>query len=653
MKIQSNSVFEHLDNSTKRITIEQGGTRSGKTYNILLWLIFGYAFKNTGKTITICRKTYPSLRASSMRDFFDILKEHEIYEEQDHNKSNSEYRLEGNLFEFISLDQPQKVRGRKRDVLYINEANELYFEDWQQLIFRTTEKAILDYNPSDEFHFIYDKIKPREDADFYITTYKDNPFLSNEIVSEIERLKLIDENYWNIYGLGQIGSSQALIFRINECNSIPTDAKFLSYGMDFGFTNDPTTLVAIYQQGDNIYLKELIFEKGLTNSDISNKLKFHEVERKEIFADSAEPKSIEELYRMGWNIKPATKGQGSVNIGIDMMKRYKLFVTKDSVNMIKEFRNYKWQEDKNGNILNVPVDMFNHCFTAETLITTNKGQIRIDEIKVGDLVLTSQGYKRVLKCFDNGIKNVNKYSMQFDTIVVSLCSTKEHKIKTTKQWKQISELQNQDLLFLYNGLTEKIINFTKTKDILVEEQKDYIQKFGSIIRGKFQKDMIFITLTIIPLIMTYQILIWLIKLYIKGLQVNKELKAIQNGLKNFTLRVLNQQKNGINQKLGYNGTPNTGKQVGIIGNIKNLFAKYVVKNMKVDTLENQSTAITTVKLKHFEQGESYKAQVYDLMVEDCHEYFANGILVHNCIDAIRYGLYDKLARPNYGKYAVR
>jgi phage terminase large subunit len=364
MKIQSNSVFEHLELSDKRITIEQGGTRSGKTYNILMWLIFGYALKNTGKTITICRKTYPSLRASSMRDFFDILKQYDIYEEADHNKSNSEYRLEGNLFEFISLDQPQKVRGRKRDVLYINEANELYFEDWQQLIFRTTEKAILDYNPSDEFHFIYDKIKPRDDADFYITTYKDNPFLSVEIINEIERLKNIDENYWKIYGQGQIGSSQALIFRINECNSIPDDAKFLSYGMDFGFTNDPTTLVAIYQQGDNIYLKELLFQTGLTNRDIDEKLKLNKIERKEVFADSAEPKSIEELYRMGWNIKPATKGQGSVNIGIDMMKRYQIYVTKDSVNMIKEFRNYKWQQDKNGNILNVPVDMFNHTIDA-------------------------------------------------------------------------------------------------------------------------------------------------------------------------------------------------------------------------------------------------------------------------------------------------
>lgn len=362
--LQSNIVFEHLSKSNKRITIEQGGTRSGKTYNILIWIIFEYCSKNKGKTITICRKTYPSLRATAMRDFFEILQNNNLYNELNHNKSNSEYYHKGNLIEFISLDQPQKVRGRKRDMLYINEANELYFEDWQQLILRTTDKAILDYNPSDEFHFIYEKIKLRDDAEFFITTYKDNPFLDIETVNEIERLRFVDDNYWKIYGLGQVGSSQALIFRINECNSIPPEAKFLSYGMDFGFTNDPTTLVAIYQQGDNIYLKELLYQTGLTNRDIDEKLRFHSVDRKEIFADSAEPKSIEELYRMGWNIKPATKGQGSVNIGIDMMKRYQIHVTKDSVNMIKEFRNYKWQEDKNGNVLNTPVDMFNHTIDA-------------------------------------------------------------------------------------------------------------------------------------------------------------------------------------------------------------------------------------------------------------------------------------------------
>jgi len=362
--IKTNIVWKHLSNSDKRIIIEQGGTRSGKTYNILMWIIFNYCAKNKGKIITICRKTYPALRATAMRDFFEILKQNELYDESLHNKSSSEFKFKGNTIEFISLDKPTKIRGRKRDLLYINEANEITFEDWQQLIFRTTGRIILDYNPSDEFHFIYDKIKPREDADFFITTYKNNKFLSEDIVAEIERLKDIDDNYWRVYGLGEVGASKSIIFRVQDCVDIPDTATFLSYGMDFGFTNDPTTLVGIWKQGDDIYLKEFLFKTGLTNRDIDTHLKQLGVERKEIYADSAEPKSIEELYRMGWNIKPATKGQGSINIGIDMMKRYRLNITRDSLNMIKEFKNYKWAEDKNGIVLNTPVDMFNHTIDA-------------------------------------------------------------------------------------------------------------------------------------------------------------------------------------------------------------------------------------------------------------------------------------------------
>jgi phage terminase large subunit len=362
--IKTNIVWKHLSNSDKRIIIEQGGTRSGKTYNILMWIIFSYCAKNKGKIITICRKTYPALRATAMRDFFEILKENELYNESSHNKSSSEFQFKGNTIEFISLDKPTKIRGRKRDLLYINEANEITFEDWQQLIFRTTGRIILDYNPSDEFHFIYDKIKPREDADFFITTYKNNKFLSPDIIAEIERLKDIDDNYWKVYGLGEVGTSKSIIFRIQDCSEVPDTATFLSYGMDFGFTNDPTTLVGIWKQGDDLYLKEFLFKTGLTNRDIDAYLKQLGVERKEIYADSAEPKSIEELYRMGWNIKPATKGQGSINIGIDMMKRYRLNITRDSLNMIKEFKNYKWAEDKNGVVLNTPVDMFNHTIDA-------------------------------------------------------------------------------------------------------------------------------------------------------------------------------------------------------------------------------------------------------------------------------------------------
>ncbi len=370
-KVKTNVVFKHLNNSDKRITIEQGGTRSGKTYNILIWLIFGYCSKHTGKTITVARKTFPSLRTSAMRDFFEILRTYDLYREENHNKSSSEYNLNGNLIEFISLDQPTKVRGRKRDLLYINEANELYWEDWQQLVFRTKDKIIIDYNPSDEFHWIYDKVKTRDDADFYITTYRDNPFLPEEIKKEIERLRDTDENYWQVYGLGQTGQSKALIFRIHEIKEIPKEAKFLGYGMDFGFTNDPTTLSAVYMSGDNLYFDELIYKTGLTNPDIVKQFESLGIDRRaEIFADDAEPKSIEEIYRMGWNIKEAKKKE--INLGIDIMKRYKLHCTSNSVNMIKEFKNYKWVEDKNGNILNKPQDMFNHTIDGIRYLLYNK-----------------------------------------------------------------------------------------------------------------------------------------------------------------------------------------------------------------------------------------------------------------------------------------
>ena len=370
---QTNIVFRHLEKSNKRIVIEQGGTRSGKTFNILLWIIFSYTLRNKGKTVSIARKTYPALRTSAMRDFLDILKQSGLYNENRHNKTSGEYNLNGNLIEFISLDQPTKVRGRKRDLLFINEANELTWEDWQQLVFRTKERIIIDYNPSDEFHWIYDRVKTREDAEFHITTYRNNPFLDNSIIDEIKRLKGTDENYWKIYGLGEIGVGKSLIFNSGIVDNVPPEAQFLSYGMDFGYTNDPTTLIGIWRKDDSLYFDQLIYQTGMTNQDIAKKLQVLGLgKRDEIFADSAEPKSIDEIYRFGWNIKPATKGRDSVNIGIDMLKRYKLFVTKSSINTIKEFRNYKWKEDKNGNVLNQPVDMYNHSIDACRYGTYNK-----------------------------------------------------------------------------------------------------------------------------------------------------------------------------------------------------------------------------------------------------------------------------------------
>jgi phage terminase large subunit len=359
--IKTNVVWKHLETSKKKIIIEQGGSRSGKTYNILMWIVFGYCLRNKNKIISICRKTFPALRTSALRDFLEILKNYELYKEENHNKTSSEYKLNGNLIEFISLDSPTKVRGRKRDLLFINEANELYWEDWNQLIFRTVGRVILDYNPSDEFHWIYDKVKTREDADFFKTTYKNNKFLEESIVKEIERLQYTDENYWRIYGLGEIGQSKSTIFSFREIETIPENAKFISMGMDFGYTNDPSVLCKIFLHDTNIYCEELFYRTGMTNRDIHNELLSLGIDRRdEIFADSAEPKTIDELHRFGWNIKKSTKGRDSINIGIDMLKRYNIHITKKSQNAIKEFRNYKWKEDKNGNILNQPEDKFNH-----------------------------------------------------------------------------------------------------------------------------------------------------------------------------------------------------------------------------------------------------------------------------------------------------
>ena len=370
-KIQSNIVFEHLNNLSKKILVEQGGTRSGKTYNILLWLIFNYCNSNTGKTITICRKTFPAVRGTVMRDFFEILKEYDLYFEELHSKSTNEYFINGNRIEFISLDQPQKIRGRKRDLLFINECNELNYEDFQQLIFRTIDNIILDFNPSDEFHWIYDKVLTREDVEFYQTSYKDNPFLPQTLIDEIERLRDTDENYWRVYGLGERGQSRSLVYDFKTIGKIPATAKLLGRGLDFGFSNDATAVIETYIEGNNMYVRELLYRTGMTNQDIGREFQRLGLDRRdEIWADSAEPKSIEEIYRMGWNIKKTFKG--AINIGIDMVRRYNLHVTEDSVNTIKELRNYKYVEDKNGNLTNKPIDLFNHSLDALRYSIVNK-----------------------------------------------------------------------------------------------------------------------------------------------------------------------------------------------------------------------------------------------------------------------------------------
>jgi phage terminase large subunit len=362
-----------------RIQVHQGGTRSGKSFSLLTGLCeLCYKNPDARMIITVVRKSFPSLRGSILRDFLEILHREDWYDEANHNKTEQTYELFGNTWEFISADDSQKVRGRKRTIAFLNEANELDLEFFRQISLRTTglqggSAIILDYNPSDEYSYIYDEIIPRDDAVFFKTTYKDNPYLQQEVIDEIERLKDTDENYWRIYGLGERGISRETIFQTTTYTTLPEKAKRVAYGLDWGYTNDPTAIVAVYVDGSNLYIDELVYSGGLTNPDIAERLRQLDIKRNdEIVADSAEPKSIDEVHRQGFNIKPAKKGPDSVRVGIDAMRRYKLHIKDTALNTQKEFRNYKWKTDKDGRMLNEPRDRDNHAIDAVRYVCLNK-----------------------------------------------------------------------------------------------------------------------------------------------------------------------------------------------------------------------------------------------------------------------------------------
>ena len=366
MKVKATRLFEETYNATTRIIVHEGGTRSSKTYSIAQNYIIGCMNKWNNKIITICRKTMPSLRITAMRDFFDILKEYDIYNESLHNKTENSYELYGNLVEFFSLDQPQKKRGAKRHYLWMNEANEFTLEDYRQMMMRTECQSILDYNPSDFFHWIYDDVLTRDDVTFIHSTYLDNPFLSESQIKEIELLKKTDPDYWKIYGEGKRASIRGLIYHNwKEVKDFPDECKMVFYGMDFGYTNDVTSFVKIGLKEGELYVQELFYERGLTNNDISDKLKVLGIDKSsEIFADSSEPKSIDEIHSFGWNVKGAKKGKDSIVKGIDIIKRYNINVISSSINTIKELKSYKWKVDKDDKPLNEPIDMWNHSLDA-------------------------------------------------------------------------------------------------------------------------------------------------------------------------------------------------------------------------------------------------------------------------------------------------
>lgn len=362
-----NIQFYQTLNSKKRIKVHQGGTRSGKTYAIVQYLIYKITTAQEPLTISVVRKTLPALRRSVMRDFINIADKIGIYYLGEHNKSENIFRYNGHTIEFLSTDEPQKIRGAKRDICFINEGNELNYEDFRQLSMRTTSEMIIDFNPSDPVHWLYDEIIDREDSDLFITTYKDNRFLPSELVKEIERIKDRDPDYWLVYGEGQRAVfSDRQIFK--GWQYIPL-AEFPEFddtiiGIDFGFSNDPCSIIEISRVRDKIYINELCYRKGMTNRDIAEFLK--SIGKNEVLAycDSAEPKSIEELRQMDVWAKGATKGAGSINAGISLLKEFEIIVSNESSNIKREQQTYFWQQLKDETIINKATDKNNHAMDA-------------------------------------------------------------------------------------------------------------------------------------------------------------------------------------------------------------------------------------------------------------------------------------------------
>ena len=357
-----NRQFYEAVNSKQRIKIFQGGSRSGKSWALMQYCLYLITTESKPITISIVRKTLPALKRSVLRDFNIIAKSLGVYYMGEFNKTELVFNYNGHTIEFFSADDAQKIRGSTRDVLWCEECNELNIEDFRQLSMRTKREILMSFNPSDPVHFIYDLCE-RDDADLFISTYRDNKFIAPEVKKELERLKKRDPDFWRVYGEGQRAVfSQRQIFRdwnyIDE-SEMPDELDWFM-GCDFGYTNDPTAICLIAKKNDKVFVKEVLYKTGMTNRDIANHLKSLGLEDLLMYCDSAEPKSIEELKQMGILAKGAIKGAGSINAGISLMKEFDFYVSNKATNVKSEQMKYVWEELKDGTIINKARDRDNH-----------------------------------------------------------------------------------------------------------------------------------------------------------------------------------------------------------------------------------------------------------------------------------------------------
>lgn len=397
---QQTTATKKILSLNKRIRGVSGGTSASKTISILLWLI-DYAQSTSNKLISVVSESFPHLKRGAIRDFMTIMEEHKYFEDKRWNKTDFIYTFDINTkLEFFSADQPGKVRGPRRDILFINEANNIDYETFTQLEVRTRDIIWLDWNPTSEFWW-YTDLVPFMDHDFLTLTYKDNESLEESIVKTIESRK-DKKNWWRVYGLGQLGEIEGRIFTNWQIiDKIPFEARLERRGLDFGYTVDPSALVDIYYYNGGYILDEQLYQTKMSNKKIADHILDLDHPETLVIADSAEPKSIDEIYDYGVNIRGAEKGKDSIRQGIQFMQDVPISVTKTSINLIKEYRNYVWATDKLGATIkpNIPEDALNHLLDASRygLSTLKRRDPVREELKIKQSIYRRQERQKSIK----------------------------------------------------------------------------------------------------------------------------------------------------------------------------------------------------------------------------------------------------------------
>lgn len=365
-----------ITDPTIRVIANRGGTRSGKTYSVTQLLVVLALQSQVPLAIDIVAESLPHLKRGALKDVTEVLDNEGCIEGQHYtyNRTDRIITIVKSKISFFGADDWGKVKGSRRDILFINEANRISFAVYQQLAARTTQKILIDWNPDTQFWFERRGISARESTREIVSTYKDNPHLTEQQVAEIESNK-DDEQWWKVYGLGEVGNPIGVVYNNwRECERVPPQAQLIAYGLDFGFVADPTALVAVYKAEGELYLDELLYMPGLTNNLIAQRLLELKDKHTPIIADSAEMKSIVEIRNFGVRtISPAQKGADSIRAGIDILRRYRLNVTKRSFNLIDELSNYKYETDRITNEnTGRPIDAFNHALDAVRYVALNK-----------------------------------------------------------------------------------------------------------------------------------------------------------------------------------------------------------------------------------------------------------------------------------------